>query len=293
MSSSPGFLSSVDDFYLTSHGLAVTETTNGIFDKTLWAKVNTSTVLSWMRADVANMLARNTPTWARHFARENSGTYNNQWMVLDTNRLEARAKATDPLLPGSFLVLEQIPGLVESADMTAHLNAERYWASYNIAYFPRIYNASGFGRQRPPWLFSHAKSPRALIFAQVQQTVSNFTALQAALRWNDWQNNPGPPPFRNPCYGVCARCDLNKPKSLNFDIEGGIDSKVSTAMRARSRFSFSAQNGPTRSHGLPAFDWARVGRAALPPPYRRVPLHDGSPSKWAFDWVEFSNSSKP
>ena len=121
--------------------------------------------------------------------------------------------------------------------------------------------------------------------------MTGFASLQGALRWNDWRHNPGPAPFRNPCYGVCARCDLNPAQSLNFDIEGGIDSKVSTAMTARKRMLFSAQNGPTRSHGLPAFSWAEVERdaKALPPPYRRVPVHAGVPDEWAFAWRNFTS----
>jgi len=37
-----------------------------------------------------------------------------------------------PLKPGTFSIIEQIPGMTESADMTVFLDQQRYWASYNI-----------------------------------------------------------------------------------------------------------------------------------------------------------------
>lgn len=71
--------------------------------------------------------------WAAHLARHNSGTYNNQYMVVDL----ARFKAGQVLMPGLLVVVEQIPGLVESADETDIL-AGGHWASYNVPFFPRV-----------------------------------------------------------------------------------------------------------------------------------------------------------
>ena len=38
----------------------------------------------------------------------------------------------ETLVPGTFWVLEQLPGTVKMSDMSAHLQSERYWASYNL-----------------------------------------------------------------------------------------------------------------------------------------------------------------
>ena len=38
----------------------------------------------------------------------------------------------EPILPGTLLILEQIPGIIEVADMSVYLQKNSYWASYNI-----------------------------------------------------------------------------------------------------------------------------------------------------------------
>jgi hypothetical protein len=125
MSSSPGFLSSVDDFYLTSNRLAIIETTNGNYNKKLWDKVSTSSVLSWMRVNVANMLSSTTTDWTTTFCLENSGTYNNQWMILDILKVEQFQNDHNlkDLLPNTFRVLEQIPGTCTSKDESGPLTS--------------------------------------------------------------------------------------------------------------------------------------------------------------------------
>jgi hypothetical protein len=57
---------------------------------------------------VANRLATTGKQWTKFFARRNSGTYNNQWMILDYNRFEPGMDASDTR--GLLWVLEQLPG---------------------------------------------------------------------------------------------------------------------------------------------------------------------------------------
>jgi hypothetical protein len=48
-----------------------------------------------------------------------SGTYNNQYMVIDLNRVPLG----EPIEDGALWVIEQIPGLVVGTDQTALLRA--------------------------------------------------------------------------------------------------------------------------------------------------------------------------
>ena len=45
-------------------------------------------VLEGFRSMIANRLSRNGKHWTKIFARRNSGTYNNQWMVIDYKRFK-------------------------------------------------------------------------------------------------------------------------------------------------------------------------------------------------------------
>lgn len=89
-------------------------------------------------AQVANMGARSGQEWTSLFAEENSGTYNNQWMVLDVHALMAGERT------GVLWVLEQLPGTVEVADLSDVLLGQGFWPSFNVPYFPRIYRLAGY-----------------------------------------------------------------------------------------------------------------------------------------------------
>ncbi len=74
-SSYPGLLSSTDDWFQTSRGLVVAETTNDVFNTSLYDVVVPDSLLSWTRAVVCNALAVSGPIWADCFGQYNSGTY--------------------------------------------------------------------------------------------------------------------------------------------------------------------------------------------------------------------------
>jgi hypothetical protein len=106
--------------------------------------------------------------WIDIFKQYNSGTYNNQWIIVNY----ARFTPGEPLPDGVLHVVEQIPTRVEFEDVTHYLRlgfvaparrtrttaharrtrgtvadrggGSRYWPSYNIPYFESIFNESGF-----------------------------------------------------------------------------------------------------------------------------------------------------
>jgi len=101
-------------------------------------------VLEQVRAMVANRLGHCGMSWSKMFSLYNSGTYNNQWMVVDYKHFKkgtAQSQLRDKLL----WVLEQLPGYIRAEDKTGVLRQQSYWPSYNSPYFPDIYTLSGQG----------------------------------------------------------------------------------------------------------------------------------------------------
>jgi len=85
------------------------QTTNSIFNMELYDLVVPESLLAWHRVRVANMISNNGPEWAAAVSQYNSGTYNNQYMVIDTKEFQPG----QPLGSNILWVIEQIPGLVE------------------------------------------------------------------------------------------------------------------------------------------------------------------------------------
>lgn len=138
-SSYPATLSSLDDMYMMAgSNLIMTQTTNSIFNATLWDLVVPESLLAWQRVRTANQLSSTGPEWYSIVAKHNSGTYNNQYMILDMKQV----KAQNAMPPNTLFVVEQIPGLVQGSDVTNQLE-EGFWPSYNVPYHKDIYVQSG------------------------------------------------------------------------------------------------------------------------------------------------------
>lgn len=273
MSSTPGWLSSIDDFYITHYGpaaedaLLVAETTNGLPDKSLAQLLSpTGGLWSWVRAMAANMLATSGLEWTSIFAQHNGGTYNNQWYIVDTSKWSYGQKPQAG--SGLLWIIEQIPEYTHSGDVTDVLVEQGYWASYNIPFFEDIYNRSGFAQQQgDDW--SYTKCPRCKIFARDLPTVHSLQEYQAVMTYNDWQNDPLS--LGDPRNGIMSRFDLREKNAAAF---GGIDSKVTDIAMGRQRQAL-AMNGPTHAQ-QPVFEWTARWDSVK---------HEGEASRFDFDYT--------
>lgn len=86
---STGFLMSLDDFYLLGSGLMMTQTTNNVFNSTLFDTVTPNSLFAWQRVRLAHSLAHSGEEWAKTFSKYNSGrsdaeftAVNNKYMML-------------------------------------------------------------------------------------------------------------------------------------------------------------------------------------------------------------------
>lgn len=71
--SSSGFLVSLDDFYLLGSGLMMTQTTNNIFNSSLFDHITPNSLLAWQRVRLAHSLGHTGEEWAKTFSMYNSG----------------------------------------------------------------------------------------------------------------------------------------------------------------------------------------------------------------------------
>uniref|UniRef100_A0ABK0LK55 Phospholipase B-like n=1 Tax=Rattus norvegicus TaxID=10116 RepID=A0ABK0LK55_RAT len=262
-SSYPGTIFSGDDFYILGSGLVTLETTIGNKNPALWKYVQPQgCVLEWIRNIVANRLALDGATWADVFRRFNSGTYNNQWMIVDYKAFIPNGPS-----PGSrvLTILEQIP------------------------YFESVFNASGLQAlvaQYGDW-FSYTRNPRAKIFQRDQSLVEDVDTMVRLMRYNDFLHDPlslceACSPKPNAENAISARSDLNPAngsypfQALRQRAHGGIDVKVTSVALAKY-MSMLAASGPTWDQ-LPPFQWSKS-------PFHNM-LHMGQPDLWMFSPVK-------
>ncbi|OQR76026.1 putative phospholipase B 2-like [Tropilaelaps mercedesae] len=279
-SSSPGRIFSGDDFHLISSGLVSMETTIGNSNPALWSKITPKCNLEWVRTIVANRLARTGEEWYKMFQREQSGSYNNQWMIVDYKRFTPGKN----IQPGTLTVLEEIPGMVKFADQSDLLSKQSYWPSYNIPFYQEIYNASGWPRMVKKFgdWFTYDRSPRANIFRRDHTKVSDIDSMLKLMRYNDYQRDEFSRCNCTPPYsaenGISARCDLNPANgtypfaALGHRSHGATDAKVTSSSLFKN-LEFLAICGPTYDP-LPPFQWSTSGLSNL---------HEGHPDLWKFD----------
>ncbi|KAH8854025.1 putative phospholipase B-like 2 isoform 3 [Schistosoma japonicum] len=291
-SSYPTYTSSVDDFYITSANLTITETTNNVYNKTLWEIVRNGSknaVLTFMRGMVASRLAKTGEEWITYFKYNNSGTYNNQWMIFDAKQW--------PKNKGSLLIAEQLPGIVSSLDVTKILKINGYWASYNLPFIGDIYTLSGteeMAKMFGDW-YVHNKTARAKIFRRDHHKVVDFPSMLSLMRYNDFMNDPlstcpCKPPYTSNS-AISARDELNDPKgqypipSWSYRLHGGTDAKI-VDLSMINQLNMIAISGPTYDD-LPPFRWSLIKDVKKPL------MH---PDKWQFppvitDFIDYPKAN--
>ena len=107
--------------------LGVMETSLDIHNPSLYDLIVPESLFSWVRVRSANLIAHDGNQWAKRFAFDHSGTYANQWMVLDFDKFqpantgESGEGEEAVMKEGLFTVVEEMPGMVKTSDQTQHL----------------------------------------------------------------------------------------------------------------------------------------------------------------------------
>ena len=282
-SSYPGSLSSVDDFYYTDSKLVVMETTNSNLNDTLYDLLSPNTLLTWVRVILANRLASSGEDWLNLFKRENSGTYNNQYMVLDLNKIDINKK---DIKDKALMIIEQIPQYTESKDVTQYLR-KGYWPSYNIPYSRNIFEISGFVetiKEKPDLYdsYDYSGSNRPKIFRREQSNINSTEDFKKMMRYNKYEEDPSSQ--MNAAWTIASRYDLNTKgvgKNLCY---GAIDVKfISVKELLEGKNIIHIISGPTNDD-MPTFSWKNTTC------YQSTPdrwFHEDVIETWDFPWIDY------
>lgn len=283
VSTRTGHLPSVDDFWTADTGLLVLETTLHNFNNTLYdLYVKPESVLTWIRSYYATFVSDNGMEWTEEFIKENSGTYNNEYIVLDSKKFE---KGQPP--KSDFLwMIEQLPGHYRSQDITEVLKKQTYFGSVNTPWFTDIFNLADYpGQQvREPAkkdFWSYYNQPRYKIIERDAPNIKNYEEFKTFMRYNNYTTDPlllinGIP---EPAQGILSRYDLRPASGTSYGARncfGGLDTKTAKLSQFTVDQKWDAILSPEYKFNPPfSFsDWPDV-------------LHEGLENTWQHDWIEF------
>ena len=275
----PATLVSLDDYYYLDSKLIVMETTNNILNESLYDLLSPQTLLTWVRTYIANRLASSAESWTEIFEKENSGTVNNQFIILDLNKINFSKKQ---LPDKTLMILEQTPGEVIINDVTQYLR-NGYWPSYNIPFSPYIYQKSGyidFIEKRPELNLSYDYNncSRAKIFKRDQEKINTNEDFKFLIRYNDYENDPLS--YNDPTKALACRYDLSE-KSYCFGANDAKFISVKELMEGKNIIYIIA--GPTNDQ-QPTFSWKN---ASCYIDYEDYYYHEGLVDTWNFPWIDY------
>lgn len=280
MSTRIGKLFSYDDFYMADTGLLVMETTLSVFNTALYDEVKTHSLLTWVRAIRAMWMTDNGRDWTNALMEHNSGTLNNQYLVLDTKKWTRYEEPKDDLL----WLIEQMPGAFERLDISNILRKQGFWPSFNVPYTEKIYKISGVPEivAEKGKSYSYYESARYQILAREAPKVQSFEDFKRVMLHNEWKSDP----FSqgDPGQAIAARYDLRN-GTTPFGVQkafGMIDAKCSRLTETQTKLRFHAKSGPTHQNN-PPWEFGVY-------PYEDI-QYDGLPQKWTFDWTIFESNT--
>lgn len=145
-SSRPGDLNSKDDYYALSSNLVIIESSFSNYNHGLYSKIKEKSLPTWIRANLANRLAENGFNWGEVFCKNNSGTHNNQWCIVDYNKYWEK----NHILKDVVWLVEQFFDIIEKKDVTQeYLVQNGYFATYNHPYSKEIFDIGLFQENNP------------------------------------------------------------------------------------------------------------------------------------------------
>ena len=277
----PATLFSLDDYYYLDSNLLVFETTNKIYGIDLFKSMSPNSLFTWVREILSNRLASSAKDWAEIFKKENSGTYNNQFVILDLNKIKLKNGKISNITNETLMIIEQIPNYTEINDVSYKLR-EGYFPSYNIPFSTTVYEKSGYlDAIKKFWVLNatldYNNCSRAKIFKREQSKIKSNKDFEKLLRFNNYKLDEFSNNQSN--RAIASRSDLDI-FSLCY---GAIDAKyVSVKELLEGKKIIHIISGPTNEQ-QPTFSWKNATCISFQNELR----HDGVVDTWNFPWIDY------
>ena len=275
----PATMSSLDDFYIASHGLIVIETTNVFYNDTLYKEIIPESLFTSERAMISNRISNSSKEWAENFVKYNSGTYNNQFMALDKNKINLVNKTIDI---DAFYIIKQLPRFTKINNAT-HFLKFGYWNSYNVPFDKEIYKRSAIQEriEEHPSLaltLDYDNCARTKIFRRDQSSADNLQGFMNLMRYNKFKSDPYSE--NNPSNSISARSDLNGRCSGAYDSKVGVLSDFSNG-----KIKIHMIGSPTwnEEDAIDPFMWSEAQEEC------RTHSHYLIPEIFKYDWTEYNS----
>lgn len=255
----PGAVPSQDDYYMLDDARVVTETSLENRNAGVYGFLHTDSVPYWIRITVANLLSTTQQEWVNMFFAYRSGTYNNQWLLIDFKNYNASKNDLSQAQDIIWMV-EEFYNLTSVQDVTQELLIPQgYVASYNIAYNEAIYNLSKYP-------YNYTNYSRAILFEKYAPGIQDLDDFKYVMRLNNISDTG------DYCQAISCRCDLNPTTVFPW---GAVDCKVTSEIMAPNHQAWII-SGPSSQNIVP-FTWNSW------PQYQGY--RNGMPTTFEFDWV--------
>jgi hypothetical protein len=239
-----------------------------------------------MRTILAAFVAQNVNDWTDAFLAHNSGTYNNEYFVVDGKLLNLDKRVNENLVKSVL----QLPGPWRfEEDLTDELYREGFIASFNVPknqeaakimqWDLAVANAGAFG-------CDYLKCPRYLISKRESPRLTDWDAFKKFMRYSGYKRDGYSKWDGVPYHSYCisSRGDTDDDVSLRIP-HGGLNAKVCKASEVRTRMRIYGVNTPSYEDN-PEQNWPLDWNK---PPFINM-SHDGLPDVWTFtSWVGEDN----
>lgn len=283
MSTRVGKIASYDDFYLADTGLFVIETTLNNYNEELYKVCVPQSLFTWIRAVHATWTSNASKEWCETFIKHNSGTYNNQYVVVDSNKFKRLEKPTKDLV----WIIEQFPGVYNMSDVTPYILEHGYFPSVNTPYHDYLYNLAGYPELVASLgeygAYRSKNGPRALIMERDAPRIRDFDDFKNFMRYNEYYRDPYSQ--GDPAQQIASRYDL-RPETTPYGIRnnfGDLDSKVLRLTEAKTLMRMHAIASPPydkkENSKKPVWEFGVA-------PFDNIHYY-GLPKRWEFSWEDF------